>query len=156
MINFGTIPNIKTINSTAEYNEEFSNFITQSDELLVDSTGNYFMVSDSELVPKVEISSPSDAEVINFVAPIDYSINHEYYLNDNKISVYDQRNKILYTGWNSGDTVSLVLYNSKLYYTTSTTNNILYMKYKIILFDSILWDETHTTGELINPVVINV
>lgn len=164
MISFGRLPSSSFINSVAIYKgvgyETYYNFNTQNLQTFYTSDNEEFLVPDENSyinTPVVEITSPIGAEIINFYSPVRYQKTDVYKVNNLEYQVYDINNNILESGWEEGIPVTLIIYNNKLYYSLGEiggiNSNTLYMEGKTIKFDSIVWDDTQTTGELVNPVV---
>ena len=123
MLSFGTVVAGKAVNATATYSApgytSFYNFVTSTLEELYTNDNQEFLVGDPDSyveTPYVNITAPSNAEIISFYTPKEYDKNDTFRVNGVEYPVVNLRNMTFTDGWGAGVPITLYKINNKLWW----------------------------------------
>ena len=155
MLNFGKVSFNDFTNSTAIYKnagyQTYYNFVTKDLQTFYTSDSQEFLVADENSYSPnaiVEITAPSDAEIINFYTPAVFNKDDVYKVNGVVAQVVNLNGEKVLSGWSAGVPITLIYKNNKLFYDIGSgapvvPTNTLFLDGESVKFDSMSLDVTN-------------
>ena len=155
MLNFGKVSFNDFANSTAIYKnagyQTYYNFVTKDLQTFYTSDSQEFLVADENSYSPnaiVEITAPSDAEIINFYTPAVFNKDDVYRVNGVVAQVVNLNGEKVLSGWSAGVPITLIYKDNKLFYdigsgAPAVSTNTLFLDGETVKFDSTSLDATN-------------